>query len=108
MRTWKSHYVEGCEQGYTCDRLPGYATRQDMPSACLQAPASVVEKEIGRYCGRGYFCAQEQNEALCTTPAPCPDGLQCAPDLKSGLADAGNNCLPWEFCPCICLQPLES
>src|ERR1700761_314021 len=62
-------YVDTCEEGLICDQLPGHSSSTDVPSACLQAPATVVEKSIGKYCG-GAYC-----RSRCSSPAPCPLGL---------------------------------
>lgn len=82
-------YVEKCEEGLVCDRLPGHGSSTDVPYACLQAPATVVEKSIGTYCG-GAYC-----RSRCPSPAPCPLGLKCSPNLKA--ADAGSKCLAIEY-----------
>jgi hypothetical protein len=80
-----------------CDRLPGHGNKQDVPFACLQASTSMVEKEIGRYCGGSYLCGTTRDKSICTTPEPCPDGLYCALNPQKGLADASMTCLIWNY-----------
>jgi hypothetical protein len=82
-------YVDRCEEGLICDQLPGHGSSTDVPSACLQAPAKVVEKSIGAYCG-GAYC-----RSRCPSPPPCPVGLKCSPNLQ--VADAGSKCLQFEY-----------
>jgi hypothetical protein len=82
-------YVDKCEGGLSCDRLPGHGPSTDVPSACLQAPATVVEKSIGKYCG-GAYC-----RSTCTSPPPCPLGLKCMSNLQ--VADYGSTCKQFDY-----------
>jgi hypothetical protein len=84
---------QNCTTGYVCDRLPGYSHKPDAPSVCLQAPASVIENYIGKYCGGGYC------RSRCSTPPPCPNGLRCASEDFTG--DSGSTCMKHPLIPFI-------